>query len=214
MRASIACILLCLIYQWLPAQSINIGFNSTHAGRNLTGQYETAKGKNEFSFGIGFNINKIAHNDDQNNFYKKRLYATETLNYLNLNFTYQRYIFSDKVKSIEPFVFYDLQAKYSTTRNRLILPYEYDSSLVVSNPEQGILYREYIEYFGPFLWLENNVGIGFKAMLTEKFYIKQRFGVGVNLILGHDDQILYRRFSWFDWEFSTLMHLSIGMKIR
>lgn len=203
-----------LIFQDLAAQSIDIGFNSTHSGRNITAQYELLKGKNEFSFGLGININKLAQNDDQNNFYKKRLFATEVAHYLNLNFTYQRYILSNKIRNIEPFVFYDLQAKYSTTRSRLILPHAFDSTLVVNKPEQGILYRETIENFGPFAWLENNIGIGFKAMITERLYIKQRFGVGVDLILGYDDQILYRRFSWFDWEFSTLMQFSVGYKFK
>lgn len=131
------------------------------------------------------------------------MFGTKPIHHLNIDFTYQRYIFPE-IETIEPFVFYDMQIKYSTTFNRLVLPFAYDSSLVVNKPEEGILYREYIEFFGPFTWVENNIGIGFKAMLSERVYIKQRFGVGVYFILGHEDKLLIKRkfenasFQWFD----------------
>lgn len=194
------------------SQSILLGYNSTASGRNLTVQYEIARKSHEFSMGLGYNINRYAHPDDQSNFYKKRLYATEPYHHVNLNLTYQRYILTKKVKGIRPFLFYDLQAKYSTTMSRFVLPFRYDPSLVVNKPEEGILYRETVNYFGPFTWIENNIGIGFTADLTDKIYIKQRFGVGTHFILGYDDRIGHKLFSWFYWEFATLMHFSVGYR--
>src|SRR5690606_22096459 len=144
----------------------------------------------------------------QDDLYKKKLFATKTHHHINLNFTYQRYVLEDKVICLEPFLFYDLQAKRATAAY-LSVKIEYDSSYVRNWPGQGIIGYNVLDYFGPFFWLENNVGIGFKAMISDKMFIKQRFGVGVNFILGYDDQITYRKFSWFDWEFSTLMHFSI-----
>lgn len=204
---------------YLFSQSLNFGFNSTHSGRNVTLAYEKQWKNHEFSFGVGYNVNKLAHNDDQFNFYKKRLFATDPEHHLNIAFTYQRYVLA-KIKNIKPFVFYDLQLKYSTTRNRFFLPYTYDSTLVANRPEEGILYREYIENFGPFTWVEQNIGIGFIADLTHRIYLKQRFGVGVDLILGYEDKILDKRnfensrFEWFDWEFSTLMQFSVGYRFK
>jgi len=209
---TIACVFLGNIY--LCAQGLNIGFNSTHTGRNVTAQYEIKRGKSEYSLGLGININMYGHPDNQANIYKKRLYATKWYHYFNADFTYQRYIFNEKTTAVKPFVFYDLQAKYSTTRNQMVLPYTYDSTLVVNRPEDGILYRERIEYFGPFWWLENNIGIGFTADITDRIYIKQRIGMGVDLILGYDDQIVPKLFTWWGWEFSGLIHTSIGIRLN
>jgi len=213
MKIILACVLLCFIDYHLSGQSVNFGFNSTDSGKNVSFQYEFSKGMNEFSFGIGVNINDFRQIEMRSDLYRKKLYATKGHHFVNLNFTFQRYFIKDDKVCFNPFIFYDLQAKYSTAAF-LSTFIEYDSTLVQTRPEQGIVGRQHLDYFGPFYWLENNIGVGFKAMLTEKLYIKQRFGAGMNLILGHDDQILYRRFSWFDWQFSTLMHFSVGWTIR
>lgn len=195
-------------------QSVNLAFNSTRAGRNITIQYELEKKVHEWSFGLGVNINKLAHNDDQNNVYKKRIFATEPLHHLNLNLTYQRYVFSELKGCIKPFLFYDLQAKYSTTRNRFIFPVGIDSTNFQNDPDGSILYKEFIRYFGPFLWFENNIGIGFKAHITERWYIKQRFGVGLLLTIGDDNNLADRINSRVNWEFAELLHFGIGMNIK
>ncbi len=214
MSRHLTTVLLVLFKLNINAQMLNIGFNSTDAGRNITVQYEKKMIQNEYSFGLGVNINMYGHPDNQNNFYRKRLYATKWHHYFNADFTYQMYIFNEKTTAVKPFVFYDLQAKYSTTRNQMVLPYTYDSTLVVNRPEDGILYRERIEYFGPFWWLENNIGIGFTADITDRIYIKQRIGMGVDLILGYDDQIVPKLFTWWGWEFSGLIHTSIGIRLN
>jgi hypothetical protein len=196
------------------SQSVNLSFNSTRAGRNVTVQYEFVKENHEWSFGLGVNINKMAHNDDQGNVYKKRMFATEPLHHLNLNATYQRYIFPKLKGCIKPFIFYDLQAKYSPTRNRFFLPVGIDSTNFQNDPEGSILYKEFIRSYGPFLWLENNIGIGFKAQITERWYVKQRFGVGLMFTIGDDDLLADRIDSRVNWEFAELLHFGIGMNIR
>lgn len=183
------------------SQSVNIGFNSTHSGRNVTAVYEKQVKQHEFSFGIGYNINRYIEPDNQYNFYKKRLFATNTVGHINLNFTYQRYVFSN-LTCIKPFVFYDLQAKYSSTRNQF--PY-----IVTIAPDGGLIYTEHTVAFGPFTWLENNIGIGFTADITDKFYLKQKFGAGMVFILG-EQQVPGQN---FNWEFSTLLSFSVGMRL-
>jgi len=56
------------------AQNINLAFNSVGSGRNITAYYEVEKGDNSYNFGLGYNMNKHALNDDQNQFFRKRLY--------------------------------------------------------------------------------------------------------------------------------------------
>ena len=50
-------------------------FNSTYSGRNISiNASKFIKGKHEIGGGIRFNINQLAHPDDQNKSYMKRLY--------------------------------------------------------------------------------------------------------------------------------------------
>lgn len=181
------------------AQSVNLGFNSTQSGRNVTLVYEKQVKQHEFSFGIGYNFNK---GDYQNYGYKKSLYATTAAQRINLNFTYQRYIF-DNLGCIKPFVFYDFQAKYAPSKTDFPDIFYIDSS-------GDRIYSENIKSFGPFAWLENNIGIGFTADITDKFYLKQKFGGGVMFILGEENQLGNKPYYS---ELSTLLNFSVGMRL-
>jgi hypothetical protein len=205
-------VLLLLLSASISAQALLFEVNSTGAGRNVGVQWEKSWSKNTFGVGVGCNINKIAHSDDQFNLYRKRLYATKAVHFINLHLTYDRAILPSLPSHIKPFLFFDVQAKYSGTRNRFFLPYSYDSTATWLKPEDGIRYKEYINFYGPFLWVEPNVGIGFRAMLSQRFYLKQQVGVGVLLTFGSDDQITYRQFTPFDWEFAGLIQVGLGWK--
>jgi hypothetical protein len=182
-----------------------LGYNSTNSGRSIIlNLSKTINGKNEFGGGIRFNINRFAHPDDQGNIFKKRLYATKPIHYIGINGFYQRHILNEW-ENISPFLFYDLQATYSTTFNRMYLPYSYDNS-------GDVLYKMYLENFGPFTWVEQTLGVGFKAKLFDSFYLQQRIGFGTSFILGYDKQLLGKYFNWFTWEFATI--IDVGLTYR
>lgn len=179
-------------------------FNSTTSGRNITFGYSKTLNKgNEFGILLRFNINKLAHPDDQNNVFFKRLYATEFIHFFGIEAFYHKR-FLNNWECIKPFAFYDVQLTYSTTRSRALLPYSYDTN-------GDVLYKEYIDIAGPFFWLENSIGIGFKAKLTRSFYLIQKAGVGITLILGEDEE-LPETYDKFEWEFGYL--LSVGVIYR
>lgn len=184
------------------SQSISIGFNVTQSGRNVTAVYAKQVKLHEFSFGIGYNINRYAHPDNQFNLYKKRLYATNVLEHINLNFGYQHSIFN-ALKCVKPFLFFDFQAKYAPTRNKF-------PDRVTVNSEGELIYTKAVATFGPYTWLENNVGIGFTANITDKFYIKQKFGAGIMLILGTDEHLPSK---YVKSGISTLLNFSLGMRL-
>lgn len=195
-------IILLLLSTTAFSQSINVGFNSTHSGRNVTVQFEKQFKKHEFSIGLGYNINKYAHPDNQNYIYKKRFYASNAAEHLNLNLTYQRYVLPN-LDCIKPFLFYDFQGRYGSTHNDL-------TGWVSSTGDGGRVYTEHMASFGPFAWLENNIGIGFTADITDRFYLKQKFGGGAMLIVGSDKQLPG---DGVEWELSTLIHFSVGMRL-
>lgn len=208
MRKIAAIILIVLLATITNGQNqLSIGFNSTMAGRSATLTFSrTINNKNEFGGGLRYNINKLAHVDDQNKSYYKRLYATKPLHYIGIVGYYHYQVFQ-KLKYIKPFLFYDLQATYSTTRNRMLLPYSYDIN-------GDVLYKEYIEYFGPFTWVEQNLGIGFKVDIINNWYLYQKYGAGMSFILGYDKKRLDKYFDWFAWEFGALVNVGIGYRIE
>jgi len=190
------------------SQSIDVNYYTTGAGNNFSLVYSHEFNKNEFGLGLGVNINSLTQYDDQSNFFYKRLFATKPIHNLNFNFTYDRKVFTS-LKHIKPFIFYDLQVKYSTTRSKLVIPYSYDSTLVVNSPEEGILYREYLNFFGPFTWIENSIGFGWRVNINEKFYLKNKFGGGIYFIIGKDKRLAPNKYRF---EFMWLTNFSLGYK--
>ncbi|MCF8231716.1 MAG: hypothetical protein K9J27_05945 [Bacteroidales bacterium] len=194
------------------SQNIGINYNSTGAGRNITATYSKDISHYTISIGIGYNINSIRQPDDQSNIYYKRLYATKPAHYLNFNLSYQHDIFYN-LKNIKPFVFYDSQIKYSTTRSSMYIPYDYDTTyLNTTRPEDGILYKNYIEYFGPFTWVENSIGVGFKVDITDRLYLQQRIGAGIHLIFGDEPKLL--KYNSMEWEFMGLLNVGIVYRLK
>lgn len=180
-------------------------FNSTHSGRSISLIFSNyIDEKNEVGFGIRYNINRIAHSDDQNNVFKKRLYATEFIQHIGAEAFYHWHFFPNW-EYTRPFLFYDLQVAYSSTRNRMFLPGYFSQAT-------GILYyKEIIDDFGPFGWVEQCVGIGFEAKIYGKFYLFQKIGFGTSFILGKDGN-LPQTLDKFEWEFAGLLQAGVKYK--
>lgn len=209
MKTKLFLLLALLSFATLSAQNLSLNYYSTGAGTNLTLACAKAWEKNELGVGLGYNINRLAHPDDKNQVYYKRLYATKPIHHINLNLFWHHKIFPS-LEHINPFTFYDLQLSYSTTRNRFFVPCGFDSTIVSDTPDGKILYRELIEYFGPFYWIENNVGLGFQIDLSNKWYIQQKFGIGIHLICGKEPRLA--KLNNIDWEFAGLLDWSVGIR--
>ena len=187
-------------------------FNSVISGRsiNLLASKQI-KNRHEFGGGLRININKFAHNDDQDNIFKKRMYATKPLHYFGMEGFYQIH-FLQKLPHIDLFAFYDVQVCYSTTGNRLL---EFDVDPIT----EECTHNTYFRHFGPFTWIEQNIGIGFTVDIWKNIFITQRLGGGVNFILGKDapfsetkDYYLIK--TPFEFEFGYLLSVGIGYRFE
>jgi hypothetical protein len=184
---------------------VNPVFNSVHSGRSInllaSGQI---KNRHEFGGGVRINIYKYAHNDDQNNLFKKRLYPSKSLHYFGLEGFYQVHILKN-LKHIDLFAFYDIQVSYSSSGNRDL---EYDDA--GERP---------LRYYGPFTWLEQNIGIGFTVDIWKNIYLVQRLGVGTDFILGKfrsvgEDTRNNHSSKKFMNEFGYLLSVGIGYRFE
>jgi len=182
-------------------------FNSVHSGRSInilaSGQI---KNRHEFGGGLRININKSIHNDDQSNLYKKRMWATKFVHHVGLDGFYQAHIFQ-KLKHIDLFTFYDVQFFYSTTGNRDRTKYDYTTGRFV------------VRHFGPFAWIEQNIGIGFTVDIWNNIFFTQRLGGGATFIIGKDkpispdkNYILIK--PPFEWMFGYLLSVGIGYRFE
>lgn len=185
---------------------LSSAFNSTRSGRNVSFAIsKSINDKNQVGGGLRININMLAHNDDQNKVFVKRLFATKPIHYFGLEGFYYKNILN-KWDCVKPFLFYDIQAAYSTTWNRMLLPYTYDIN-------GDVLYKEYREHFGPFTWVEQCIGIGFKANLIKSFFITQKIGFGTMFILGKDKRRL-GTYDKFSFEFGSLISIGLGYRFK
>ena len=188
-------------------------FNSIGSGRsiNLLASKQM-KYIHELGGGLRININKYAHNDDQDNVYKKRMYATKPLHYFGVEGFYHIHLLQ-RLQHFDFFAFYDIQLVYSTTGNRL-LRHE------IIDPYTGECeINTYFRNHGPFTWIEQNIGIGFTVDIWKNFFLTQRLGGGVRFMLGMDTPPNGNKDYWlakppFEWEFGYVLSVGIGYRFE
>lgn len=181
-----------LTFSSASAQKVSSGVNFTHAGRSISATYGKVFNKSEVGIGLGLNINQYKMPDNQNNIFYKRLYATEPLHFLALKTYYHKSININR-ENIAPFAFYDLQLRYAKTRNEN-LNYENRS-------------WDPFDFFGPFTWLEQTIGLGIDIQLSNRIFYRQKLGIGTSFILGKETAY---KDSCFVWEFGALYSFEVG----
>lgn len=178
-------------------------FNTVEIGRNLTLCLKKDINNHSLIFGIKYNINRKVH-DNQNNVFKNRFYARDIVEHFGLNAGYQ-YNFALENSQVKPFLFYDFQFTHSHTRNHMYLPYDFDVN-------GDVLYKAYLEYFGPFFALEHNFGMGFNVPLSKRVYLHQKIGAGIVTIHGYDEKRPFTRDG--SWEFGYIISAGLGYRLK
>lgn len=176
-------------------------FNSVDIGRNLSMNIKKDIKKHSFLFGVKYNINKIVH-DNQNNVFRKRFYATDWQEHIGFTLGYQ-YNFLLKSSPLKPFAFYDFQFTNSHTRNLMYLPYDYDIN-------GDVLYKQYLEFFGPTIALEHNIGLGFNIKITNRLFLYQKIGAGIVTFHNIDKNIVGSG----NWEFGYIISVGLGYQLK
>jgi len=177
-------LIFCLVQSCLSLAQNELGatFNSCHSGRSvdlLYGKQLTEKSK--IAVGILVNINQITHPDDLELYHKKRLCATSFTEGFGIHANYNRYLNLSVFKQ-SVFLFSDLQLKYSGTRNVEYKKVYYDSI----NELQ--FYDGVVNYYGPFLWMQNTYGVGMDVRIIDRLMLRQKIGFGVEYIYGPDQK--------------------------
>lgn len=167
-----------------------------------------AKAIERHQFGVGLRVNlySLAHKDNQNNIYSKRFYPTKF--YQNLGIAgYYEYSLFPSLATSRVSLFTDVQLAYGPTRNVWL-----SLNLNPGVPPNTYEYR--IERFGPFLWLENTIGISVQVPITNKLTLTNKAGVGLMSIIGDK---LYGKANtaalgapFYDWEVTYTVQLGLS----
>ena len=185
-----------------------ISFNtSTLREGVIFGYSRTFHQTHEIEVGVRFHINRLVMPDDQESINYKRMYSSSFAQHLALQLGYNWY-FLPKLEHLKSFVFYELQAAYSTTRNRGFAP-----TYNLNDGSYSI--EEYTESFGPFLWLQNTIGVGFKVKIWKSFYLFEKIGFNATQIIGNDDKLMpepFQKFPWLVNEFGYLIMAGVGYR--
>jgi len=180
-------------------------FNSCHSGRTLD-IVLNHNFKNEFKLGVGvlFNLNNLQFPDNQSNVFKKRLHSQTFFQHIGLHVIYIKPLYKSK-RGVEFDLFYNLQIKRASTKSAAFTP--------LLNPDlnPNFLLIESNLNFGPFLWLQNSIGIALEYNLWKQFYLNQKLGFGLEFIHGKIDNLYLGPNNW-TWVFAKQFNLGIVYK--
>ena len=202
MRSVISILLLIVSINSYSQYDIVSSFNSVHIGRNINLGINRNISNYSVSIALKYQINSYV-TDDQNEVFKKRFFAVNFLEHFGLNLGFQ-YNINLKQSAITPFIFYNMQLTKSHTRNTGYLKYDIDT---ITNT---ILYRKYLEFWGPTIALENYLGIGYKININKHMYLSNKIGYGI-ISYFNVDKMLYG--DGGNWELGYMINIGIGYRI-
>lgn len=164
---------------------IEFSYNDVYIGRNFSLQWTRQVSALSFYAGATYHVNRI----DQipySTFIKKSAYATNFGQRMGLHFGLEYYFFQNS--NFKTGVFYNNQI--SSIDQTHITYGAYDT--LVSNPqsESDYLYVYSNKTFGPFITIDNVLGLTLHCNLTNNLYLKTKGGFGFLLWKNTDDDVL------------------------
>jgi hypothetical protein len=75
--------------------------------------------------------------------------------------------------------------------------------------------EEYLVSFGPFLWLQNTIGLGFSVDIWKSWYLFEKIGFNATEVIGKDEKIMpepFQRFSGLVNEFGYMIMAGVGFR--
>lgn len=161
--------------------------------------------RHEVGFGLRMNLYSLAHKDNQNNIYTKRFYPTKFYQKFGLAAFYEYNLFP-AITPAQISVFTDVQLAYGPTRNEFIT--------INLNDTSGIPIYEFTqERFGPFLWIENTIGVSIQVPIYGRWWLVNKAGVGLMSILGDkfygSENTAVLVGNWYDWELTYTFQVGL-----
>lgn len=212
MKNLVFTLLVTLSAEFTNAQSLIGGYNSTASGHSISLDYNFTKNKSELGIGFGFNLPVRYLDEDINLYFNKKLYPVETHEFIAIKTYFHQLIY--EIGNFRSYAFYDLQLRRSGARTNTYYGVGYDSTLIRNRPEDGILYVEGTDEYGPYFWIENTVGLGMDISITKNLFIRQKFGLGITLIYGKDEGNVIINQTGRNHIYGFLAYFGVGYRLK
>ncbi len=208
-----------IIFLWLcflqmhGQLNVSFGYTNNVTRSNVILALSTDVGKgHEIGAGLRYFIADTRTSPDLENYiFYKRQSPINVAQRFGANLFYHYYFYRKK-DWLYLFVFYDLQMSYAPTFTDLKY---YQGITTVNGEASSSQYTSEKFRFGPFLWLENNIGIGLRVNIAKGFYLSQKAGIGAVFLAGKDDRLVpYVRKYPFIVDFSYMYHIALGYRIQ
>lgn len=165
--------------------SIEFSFNDVYIGRNLSLNWKKYYSNLSFTSGLTYHINRI-DKVPIGTFIKKSAYTENFGQRFGIQFGFEYFILKNDHFKLG--LFYNNQISLIDQIHKMY--YAYDT--LVSNPqsESDYLYTKSERIFGPFLTIDNVIGITLKNSITNNLYLTTRGGLGFLLWKNTDESVL------------------------
>lgn len=177
-----------------PKNEIDISYYSTHIGSNISVEYNKNVKKHTFIIGVKCHLNHYIEPTGPFGYtYFKQFYADNFTQFIGATLGY-KYHLKDINPYVSPYLLFNSQYANMKTKYRN-----------AENTNNGILINTRTE--GPFIALENTIGVGLSIKLNERFSLNQSVGIGSAFIL---DQSSHR----WNWEIMYQWRAGISVKLN
>lgn len=168
------------------AQSgVEFSYNDVYIGRNFSLQWVKKMNKTIFHVGPTYHVNRI-DKIPYGTLIKKSAFETNFANRFGVQFGLEYFFFQNE--HFQSGIFYNNQT--SIMDQKFIKYIAIDT--LVSNPqsEADLAYQYYERDIGPFITVDNVIGLTLHCNLTNNFYFKTKGGLGFLLWKNTDDSVI------------------------
>jgi len=171
---------------------IDISYYSTDIGSNIAFEYNKNVKKHTFIIGVKCHLNHyIEPTGPVGNFYHKQFYADNFTQYIGATLGYE-YHLKDINPYVSPYLLFNSQYANMKTKYR-----------TSENTNNGVLFETWTG--GPYIALENTIGVGLSIKLNERFSLNQSAGIGSAFFLEQSNH---------KWDYEIMYQWRAGISVK
>lgn len=185
MKSICSYLILLLSFSSFSQCSVEFNYNDVYIGRNINLSWKKTISNFSISPGVTYHINRI-DKVPIGTFIKKSAYAENFGQRFGIQIGIEYFLIKNSHFKLG--LFYNNQTSFISQVHKMY--YAYDT--LVSNPQSEFdyLYTKSERTFGPFITIDNVIGLTLKNNLTDNLYLTTKGGLGFLLWKNTDNSVL------------------------
>ncbi len=185
MKSFCSCLVLFLSFSSFSQSSVEFNYSDVYIGRNISLSWKKTISNFSISTGVTYHINRI-DKVPIGTFIKKSAYAENFGQRFGIQIGIEYFLIKNSHFKLG--LFYNNQTSFISQVHKMY--YAYDT--LVSNPQSEFdyLYTKSERTFGPFITIDNVIGLTLKNNLTDNLYLTTKGGLGFLLWKNTDNSVL------------------------